>query len=419
MSVATISGAWRETTLGEIGEYVNGRGFKKSEWSDRGRMIVRIQDLTGSGNSPNYFDGECDEKHVVRQGDLLVSWAATLDAFVWHGSEAVLNQHIFKVQSSVDRRLHFHLIKFVLEDIRRRAHGSGMVHITKGEFEQTRVHIPDSRQEQAAVADAIDEQLSRLDFANHAIARASQELVRYREAAISWAISAHRAGQIQSDGDRPAVPDHWRWVALGDVSRVAGGVTKDQKRTVRPGFLEVPYLRVANVQRGFLDLRDVRTISASPKEVAELRLQPGDILFNEGGDRDKLGRGWVWEGQLDPCIHQNHVFRARLSTEDLDPRFVSWYANTLGRGYFLRQGKQTTNLASINRTQLTHLPVPVPPRDEQDQIVKDVERQLSVLDELRSEVGIAAKRAANLRQAILSQLLGGQAAFDTAESRLR
>src|SRR5438105_4958984 len=115
--------------------YLNGRGFKKSEWSDIGRPIIRIQNLTGSGESFNYYNGDAEDRHTVREGDLLVSWAATLGVYVWRGPEAVLNQHIFKVESQIEPAFHRHLLEHVLSDLQRQTHGSGMVHITKDKFD--------------------------------------------------------------------------------------------------------------------------------------------------------------------------------------------------------------------------------------------------------------------------------------------
>src|SRR5205085_6907961 len=118
------------------------------------------------------------------------------------------------------------------------------------------------------------------------------------------------------------------------------GPERKPTQNLRP----VPYLRVANVQRGFLDLGEVSKIDATEEEVAELRLEEGDVLFNEGGDRDKLGRGWIWRGELPDCIHQNHVFRARIRSGLADPKYLSWYGNSAGQAYFIAEGKQTTNL---------------------------------------------------------------------------
>lgn len=191
------------------------------------------------------------------------------------------------------------------------------------------------------------------------------------------------------------LPKGWRWVTLRGIAAIAGGVTKGQKRRPNERVRNVPYLRVANVQRGYLDLIEVKEIEANETEIESLRLQPGDILFNEGGDRDKLGRGWIWNGELPECVHQNHVFRARLIDPSNDPKFISYYGNSAGQKYFYDQGKHTTNLASINLTKLGALPIPLPSPDEQRRIVAEIEKQFT-----RLEAGVAALRRvqANLKR---------------------
>jgi type I restriction enzyme S subunit len=206
----------------------------------------------------------------------------------------------------------------------------------------------------------------------------------------------------------PELPEGWVWTNLLTIAELKGGITKGQKRKSNDILHSVPYLRVANVQRGFLDLTDIKQIEATEDEIKELRLSPGDILFNEGGDRDKLGRGWVWRGEIANCIHQNHVFRARLYLQDVQPKFVSWYGNSCGQQYFMNEGKQTTNLASINLTKLGALPVPLPSLPEQHRIVAEVERRLSVIDELETAIAANLKRAERLRQAILKRAFEGK-----------
>jgi type I restriction enzyme, S subunit len=123
--------------------------------------------------------------------------------------------------------------------------------------------------------------------------------------------------------------------------------------------VEVPYLRVANVQAGFVDLSEIKTTNATDEEIVQFALQDGDVLLTEGGDFDKLGRGCLWNGQIDPCIHQNHVFRVRPALGKLNSRFFAHYLQSAkAKHYFLRCAKKTTNLASINLTQLKALPVP-------------------------------------------------------------
>lgn len=111
-------------------------------------------------------------------------------------------------------------------------------------------------------------------------------------------------------------------------------------------------MRVANVQRGYLNLSEVKYVQATTLERQKLRLIKGDILMNEGGDRDKLGRGWVWDDEIENCIHQNHVFRVRLKDKRFPSKWISYFTNEFGQKYFFDKGQQTTNLASISKTKV-------------------------------------------------------------------
>ena len=206
----------------------------------------------------------------------------------------------------------------------------------------------------------------------------------------------------------PELPEGWVWATLSQISELKGGVTKGQKYRNEQSLREVPYLRVANVQRGYLDLKQLSMIETTQETIDQLRLVPGDVLFTEGGDRDKLGRGWVWKGEVEECIHQNHVFRARLFLDGVIPEIVSWWGNSFGQDFFSRVGKQTTNLASINLSVLSQFPVPLPPLAEQRRIVAEVERRLSVIRQSEVAVEASLARAGRLRQSILKQAFSGQ-----------
>ena len=167
-------------------------------------------------------------------------------------------------------------------------------------------------------------------------------------------------------------------------------------------------LRVANVQRGFLDLSEVKTILATEKDIKELTLQAGDILFNEGGDRDKLGRGWVWRDEVENCIHQNHVFRMRPFLPEVLPELVSHHGNTFGKTWFQSAGKQTTNLASINMTMLRMFPVPLGPADEQRELLNQLDLQIEQLDRQEKAVELGLKQSTAQRQNILRAAFAGE-----------
>jgi len=132
------------------------------------------------------------------------------------------------------------------------------------------------------------------------------------------------------------------------------------------------------------------------------------MYFSTRGDRDKLGRGWVWEGAIDECIHQNHVFRARLLSKGIQPKFVSVHGNTFGKRWFQRTGKQSVNLASINMTVLRAFPVPVAPGSEQRTVVEEIEAQLSICDAVERQLDAEAVRATRLRQSILKRAFEGR-----------
>jgi len=205
----------------------------------------------------------------------------------------------------------------------------------------------------------------------------------------------------------PDIPETWLWARLDSVAEIKGGITKDSKRKIK-NAKELPYLRVANVQRGYLDLDKIKYIKVPEDKLPELLLKNGDILFNEGGDRDKLGRGWVWEGQINKCTYQNHVFRARLYLGKNNGKLFSWYGNTFGQQYFMTKGKQTTNLASINKAMLSAFPVPLPPFDEQVVLIKEIEGRLSIISVVENEVEKNLIRADRLRQSILKKAFTGK-----------
>jgi type I restriction enzyme S subunit len=212
---------------------------------------------------------------------------------------------------------------------------------------------------------------------------------------------AVKAGYQQTEVG--VIPQEWEVKFLREVAQIRSGIAKNINVAVT-NPIRVHYLRVANVQDGFLDLSEMNQIEISRGDLQRYAVLPGDVLMNEGGDLDKLGRGAIWQGEFNPCVHQNHVFVVRCGST-VDSTYVNiWSAGSVARRYFLVAGKQTTNLASINKTALGKLPVAVPPLAEQQAIAEalsDVDGLISALDAL-----IAKQRA--IKHGAMQELLTGQ-----------
>ena len=211
-------------------------------------------------------------------------------------------------------------------------------------------------------------------------------------------------GRETKEEKQGQIPENWKVEKLSSVADVQTGVTKGRKVTPEEG-IEVPYLRVANVQDGYLDLTEIKTITIRENELDRFSLLPGDVLMTEGGDIDKLGRGFIWRGQIDPCVHQNHVFAVRPHPSVVDPEFLAYFVqSSWAKGYFLSVGHRTTNLASINSTKLKALPTVVPPMDEQREIVDVLLLCDEKINALTSEIELHEE----LFQALLEELTTGQ-----------
>jgi len=199
------------------------------------------------------------------------------------------------------------------------------------------------------------------------------------------------------------LPPGWQRISLHEVAHIQTGIAKG--KTYTSDTVDVPYLRVANVQDGYLDLSEIKHITVSPDEIERYRLQHEDVLLTEGGDFDKLGRGDVWRSPLPLCMHQNHIFAVRANRVELDPYFLAYQtASPYGRAYFLSASKQSTNLASINLTQLKEYPLLLPPLPEQ----RAIAAILSTWDEAITLTGRLIDALKRRKAALMQLLLTGE-----------
>lgn len=194
---------------------------------------------------------------------------------------------------------------------------------------------------------------------------------------------------VEMFGDPVSNPKGWpENVTLGEVAELASGVTKGRNLSGKV-TRTVPYLAVANVQDKALNLSNVKYIEATEDEIKRYLLKDDDLLLTEGGDPDKLGRGTLWKGELAECIHQNHIFRVRVTSPQVNPLFLNWIIGSQrGKKYFLRSAKQTTGIASINMTQLRSFPLFLPPirlQNDFSKIVAKVSEQHAICSQAYEE----------------------------------
>ena len=196
---------------------------------------------------------------------------------------------------------------------------------------------------------------------------------------------------------------------LADIATIVSGLTKGRK-TKSSTLSDVPYLRVANAQDGYFDLSEVKTIQATPDEIEKYNIIKGDLLITEGGDCDKLGRGAVWEFEENKYIYQNHLFRLRInSTDDYSPYWLTQLLRSeFGKYYFLRQAKQTTGIATINKRQVSNFPIPNSPFEKQ----KEFEEQYIAIHKRKQKLSISLNEISTLFNSILQKAFNGELNFN-------
>lgn len=200
MNEAILPSGWAMATVGDLADYINGRAFKPTEWKDTGRPIIRIQNLNDGEAKYNFSPENHEEKYMVGTGDLLFAWSASLGAHIWHGADAWLNQHIFLVhpKSCTTKLFIFYLLEKITAELYAKAHGSGMVHVTKGKFESTGISLPPLPEQHRIVA-KIEELFSELDKGIESLKTSQAQLKVYRQALLKYAFEGRLTVQWRAE----------------------------------------------------------------------------------------------------------------------------------------------------------------------------------------------------------------------------
>ena len=244
-----------------------------------------------------------------------------------------------------------------------------------------------------------------LDAAETALQRTKIALERSRQLRHSLLHELLERGLNPRVANARRYPRHWSTVRVDEVATVGSGVTLG-KDVSGQKTVDLPYLRVANVQDGYLDLTTVKTIRVPVDHAPKYRLEAGDVLMTEGGDIDKLGRGAIWDGQIPDCLHQNHVFRIRPKLDKLEPSYYALVVESeIAKRYFSRVAKRTTNLASTNKAQVRAFRFPIPPTTSEQRQIVEVMRETKTLSR-----ALWTKEAAlrELKRSLAHDLLTGK-----------
>lgn len=326
-----------------------------------------------------------------KTGEIILCIRATIGDLNWSDKEYCLGRGVaglFGHKDKLDQKYLWHWLKNVAPLLKSKGKGATFLQVSKEDICSLEIALP-PLSEQRRIASILDQ---------------ADELRQKRQQSIEKLDQLLQATFIDMFGDPVSNPKGWRSDKnLGDVADIVSGITKGRKITGK-SLREIPYLAVSNVQDKYLNLSIIKTIEASDDEIKRYKLRQGDLLLTEGGDPDKLGRGTLWNNEVDECIHQNHVFRVRLTSKEFTPNYLNWIVGSeYGKRYFLKSAKQTTGIASINMGQLKKLPLLIPPINLQIQF----DERCIKIHQIKNKLVDSCKDINNLFSSLQNQAFSG------------
>lgn len=320
-------------------------------FEETGVPFIRVQNLVDGTVSvsaaPLFISTDTHaalKRSQIESQDILISIAGTIGrAAIVPSAAGPMNCNqavaIVRPTKRIDRRFMLHWLA-TADAMRQMAMGKVTGTISNLSLEQIgnlKVPLPQLNEQRqiAAILDKAD-----------ALRRKRQRAIELLESLMNEFVDA-------------AYEDTPPTVQIGELFDVQGGLQLTHARAKLP--LELPYLRVANVYRNRLDLTEIKTMRVTQSELERTVLVSGDILFVEGhGNANEIGRCAVWGGAINPCVHQNHLIRARPASRDVDSFTLSrWLNGSAGRKYLLKRGKTTSGLNTINVSDVKATPIPV------------------------------------------------------------
>ena len=398
-----------------------------------GELPVRLCNYTDVYNNEfitldlNFMSGTATTNEIAKFGVLIDDVIITKDSESWDdiavpalvresANDLLCGYHLALVRprkQTMDGAFLFRCLqaKPIRVQLELAANGVTRFGIPKSDIGAAILPVPPLLQ-QRAIADYLDRETARLDALVAAKERLLELLTEKRRALITRAVTRGLDPHVPlRDSGIPwlgEIPAHWVPTRLKFVAKVRGGLALG-KSYGSASLMELPYLRVANAQDGHIDLTDVATVMVPANEAVTCMLQAGDVLMNEGGDADKLGRGAIWHAEIAPCLHQNHVFAVRPNTHEIHSVWLNaWTSSEGAKGYFQSRAKQSTNLASISSTNIKEMPIPLPSCDEQALIVEQLDYLCTQLDTLCASTERSVNLLKERRAALIAAVVTGQ-----------
>ena len=336
--------------LGDIATYINGYAFKPEDRGSTGLPIIRIQDLTGNAYDLGFYDGKYPEKIEINDGDVLISWSASLGVYIWNRGKGLLNQHIFKVvfdKCEVNKQYFVFAVKYKLKEMELKTHGATMKHIVKKDFDNTVIPFP-TVEKQADIAYI----LSKIE-----------SIVEFRQQELQQLDDLIKARFVEMFGDVIHNSKKWQVCLFAEITSSRLGKMLDAKQ--QTGRNSYPYLANFNVQWFRFNLENLNKMDFDEKDRAEFELREGDLLVCEGGE---IGRCAVWHNELQPCFFQKALHRVRCNHQIILPDYLAWWFryNCDYGGFSALAGAKAT-IAHLPGAKLKQLQVAVPPMELQEQ----------------------------------------------------
>lgn len=368
-----------------------------------------------------FKDAPSRARRIVHSGDILVSTVRTYLRAV-----ACVNEHRlpqiastgFLVLQADISKIHPHFLMYsVLSDnfickVEANSVGISYPAINASQIVHFKLPIP-QLSEQFLLVTYLDRQCSEIDALLSKTLSSIEEYKKLKQAVITQAVTKGVRGEREMKDSGVEwigeIPKEWRKTQLRHCATIKSGITLGKSYSKDTVLIERPYLRVANVQGGYVDLNDLATIQVTPDEDLKYRLHSGDVLMTEGGDRDKLGRGCVWHGEIEPCLHQNHVFAVQTNETILLPEFLEYLtASDVGRSYFDVTAIKTTNLACTSSSKVLAFTIPLPPVEEQIEIVSFIKEHSLELNKLIMKKGLLVQELESFKKSLIYEVVTGK-----------